>query len=82
MKPNILVGLKIAELYPDNLVPVAVIDEKTNKWSVALIEVKDGVLLDTIYAIDGYKWENKEDALIEMELLLKDLLKTIKTMSN
>ncbi len=82
MKPNILVGLKIAELYPDNLVPVAVIDEKTNKWSVALIQVEDGILGDTIYALDSYKWNDKEDALAEMDNVLKQLLKTIKTMSN
>lgn len=82
MKPNLVVGIKIAKLFPDNLITVAIYDEESKKWSAALCEITGNAIGETVYALDDYLWDNKDDALFKMNNVLENLLDTIKVMSN
>ena len=91
MKPDLLVSIKIAELYPDNIGFLAIIDEETDKWGGSIIKTHGPNItqedLDmgnypTIYSTDNYIWETDRDAILEMRTIVNDILDKIKVMSN
>jgi hypothetical protein len=78
-----MIRLKIAELYPDRIVPCAIYDRDSSKWSSALIELfEDGTLGDTVFAHQGYIFDTEDDALFKIRDTLKVTMETIKIMSN
>lgn len=80
--PNLMVMMQIAKHYP-RLTKIAIIDEKSNKWSCALMTWnKDGMLTDTIYAFDGYTYNSDDEAIKAMDSVLTYALQSIKVMSN
>ncbi len=79
-----MVMLKVKELYPNRLAPVALIDEETDLWSAGLVEI-DPVTLDmgdTIYALDGYTYKTDQEALKDLDIFLVFVMEAMKVMSN
>lgn len=80
--PNMMVMIKIASLYPDNLLCIAIHDEDDNKWGCALVETKDNGIGETIYSFEQYIHNTEEEAMIAMDKVLKIAIDTVKVMSN
>lgn len=80
--PNLMVLMKIASLYPENISRVAIQDEETSKWSCALLEFKDNTPGDIIYGFDDYIYDTDEEALKQMNAFLGIVMETMKVMSN
>ncbi len=83
-QPNIMVMLKVKELYPDRLAPVALVDEETDLWSAALVEVNpvNLDLGDTIYDLDNYSYKTDKEALKDLDTFLKFVMDAMLVMSN
>jgi len=91
MKPNLMISIKIAEIYPEKCFSIAIWDRDIKKWGAAIIEVttkkyeeetfKKGEY-PVIYSTDNYQWDNEADALFEMDTIVEDVLKVIQVMSN
>ena len=82
--PNIMIMLKIVELYPHSIKKMAVLDEDTGKWSCALMRIDNDNLFasETIYSFDNYVYDNDVQALSAMDKLLTYVRETVKVMSN
>lgn len=79
--PNMMISLKIAELYP-HIGTMLIQDEKTKKWSAALTKIENNSIGETLFHIPEYKWDNENDAILEMNKIVSDLLDRVKIMSN
>jgi len=80
--PNIMVILKIAELYPDRLVCIAIEDEDQHMWSAALINGTGNIMGETVYCFEGYTYDTSDNALKAMDNFLRITIDSVKVMSN
>ncbi len=80
--PNIMVMIRIAELYPNRIVKYAIYDEDKDMWSAALMKLENGLPGETIYSLDCYCYETDDQALMVIDKIMTYALDTIKIMSN
>lgn len=83
VQPNLMIMLKIAELYPKNIAAMAIYDEDACLWNAALMKKEaDGSIGETIYTFDKYIYKSDDEALEALDRFLKFILDTVKVMAN
>lgn len=89
--PNMMICIKIAELYPLKTSIIAIEDEATKKYNSALLHVENGIFntdvfnrgeYPVIYSEYKYKWNTKEEAIERMIFMIDTILNIVTTMSN
>lgn len=74
--------MKIAELYPERVMKIAIQDENTGLWNSAIVEVVNGLPGPTLYELGSYTYKEDYQALTAIDTILTRCLDSIKVMSN